>query len=329
MVKISVIIPVYNVSAYLERCLNSCICQSFSDIEIIAVNDGSQDSSGGILDRFANIDSRLIVLHQENNGVVSARNSGKLIARGEYLFFLDADDFLPEDALERLYNSTKGETADIIYGDINCIDENENFLEIKEYAAYYCKTGEDLLVWILQNRTGYLWGKLIRCELFDSEKIYVPFHLVFCEDLIEIIQLSNNASKVVKAEGVVYNYVQRASSVCQTKVSFEELAKRYFEISISLKKLIQSMQFSELALSNLKRLFLFYATLFLWFNGGYTDKKQAFKPFVLDVLKNKETLQILKTESRKRYFLTFLTAYFPKLVSWGYKFFFKYRLKRI
>ena len=102
MVKISVVIPVYNVEKYLEQCLDSVIAQSFEDIEVICVNDGSTDSSLEILKRYADNDSRIKIISQKNKGAGAARNVGIENAAGEYVYFMDSDDYLNADAFERL-----------------------------------------------------------------------------------------------------------------------------------------------------------------------------------------------------------------------------------
>ena len=102
MVKFSVIVPVYNIAKYLPECLDCILGQRFRDIEVIAVNDGSRDESGQILDEYSARDNRLKVIHQQNAGVSAARNAGIDVARGEYLAFLDSDDLWPPYALEWL-----------------------------------------------------------------------------------------------------------------------------------------------------------------------------------------------------------------------------------
>ena len=100
MVKISVIIPVYNVENYLEESLDSIINQTFTDLEIICVNDGSTDNSPSILNNYANKDSRINIINQENKGLSAARNSGLDVATGDYIYFFDSDDILELTALE-------------------------------------------------------------------------------------------------------------------------------------------------------------------------------------------------------------------------------------
>ena len=107
MIKVSVIIPVYNAEKYLEECLDSLLRQTFTDMEIICVDDGSTDSSAEILKRFQEKDRRIRVLFQENQYAGIARNNGMKIAQGEYLLFLDADDFFEDTLLEKIYSQGK------------------------------------------------------------------------------------------------------------------------------------------------------------------------------------------------------------------------------
>ena len=113
MAKISVVVPVYNVEAYLERCLDSLINQTLSDIEIICVNDGSTDSSPEKLEEFAKKDSRIKIINQENGGLSAARNTGIEAATGEYIGFVDSDDYVDLDFYEKLYNAATSHNADI------------------------------------------------------------------------------------------------------------------------------------------------------------------------------------------------------------------------
>ena len=104
MPKISIIVPVYNVEKYLEKCVRSILAQTFTDFELILVDDGSPDSSGAMCDQFAEQDQRVKVIHKENGGLSDARNAGIEIATGEYLGFVDSDDYIADDMYETLYN---------------------------------------------------------------------------------------------------------------------------------------------------------------------------------------------------------------------------------
>ena len=124
MVEISVVIPVYNVEDYLEECLDSIVNQTFTDLEIICVNDGSKDNSLEILNEYAKKDDRIIVIDQENGGHAVATNVGMEYATGKYLFLMDSDDSLKLDALELTYNAAEEKNVDfVLFQAINYDDE--------------------------------------------------------------------------------------------------------------------------------------------------------------------------------------------------------------
>ena len=112
-IKISVIIPVYNVEKYIRECVESVLNQTLKDIEIIAVNDGSRDNSIKIIEEYLS-DARLRIINKENGGASFARNIGMKAARGEYIYFIDSDDFIEEDVLEILYRNSESEKMDIV-----------------------------------------------------------------------------------------------------------------------------------------------------------------------------------------------------------------------
>ena len=111
--KVSVIIPVYNVRPYLEQCMDSVLQQTLDDIEVICIDDGSTDGSGEILDKYVQKDSRVKAVHQDNAGAAQARNTGLEKASGDYILFVDGDDYLTENALETLYLRALEENADV------------------------------------------------------------------------------------------------------------------------------------------------------------------------------------------------------------------------
>lgn len=136
-VKVSVIVPVYNTEKYLHRCLDSLVFQTLEEIEVIAVNDGSTDNCGNILDEYqAKYPDKVRVIHKENGGQASARNLALKLCKGEYIGFLDSDDFVKEDMFERMYTAVKKEDADYVacgYTDITYEDGKE--IVLKEYVA--------------------------------------------------------------------------------------------------------------------------------------------------------------------------------------------------
>ncbi|MBR6046024.1 MAG: glycosyltransferase [Ruminococcus sp.] len=127
---VSIVIPVYNVEKYLRECVDSVLRQTYSDLEIILVDDGSPDGSGAICDEYAEKDSRVTVIHKENGGLSDARNAGMAAAHGEYIYFLDSDDYIVDDAIRLLVDRARTENADFVFFD------SENFVEDYEFPEY-------------------------------------------------------------------------------------------------------------------------------------------------------------------------------------------------
>ena len=139
-IKVSIIIPIYNVEEYLEECLVSAVKQTLNDIEIICVNDGSLDNSMEIVKRYAEKDERIVIVNKENGGLSSARNAGLDVASGEYVYFLDSDDYIVEDAMEVLYDEAKLWKLDSIYFDAESFfDQDETREKVDNYDDYYIR----------------------------------------------------------------------------------------------------------------------------------------------------------------------------------------------
>ena len=130
--KVSIVIPVYNVEAYLKECVDSAIKQTYKNLEIILVDDGATDSCPEICDVYAQSDKRIKVIHRENGGLSAARNTGMDASTGEYIYFLDSDDYIELKAIEKLVNTIETEKADFVFFDgyvfyTDCEDDGESF----------------------------------------------------------------------------------------------------------------------------------------------------------------------------------------------------------
>ena len=135
MVKVSVIIPIYNVENYLEECLDSIVNQTLKDIEIICVNDGSTDNSLDIINKYAAKDDRITVIVHENGGHAVATNRGMDFAKGKYLYLMDSDDFVKTDALEKSYKQAEEKQVDfVLFQAINYDDDNDAYYKTEQYS---------------------------------------------------------------------------------------------------------------------------------------------------------------------------------------------------
>ena len=168
---ISVIVPVYNVEKYLEKCIDSILSQTFKNFEIILVDDGSTDSCGIICDEYERLDNRVKVIHKINGGLSSARNSGLEIASGEYVAFVDSDDWIDKNMYQELYNEAKKNNADIVQCKfIKAKDENVSIYN-NEFNEVEVIGNLDALCNLYNERcieTVVTWNKLYKRYLFND-----------------------------------------------------------------------------------------------------------------------------------------------------------------
>lgn len=216
MVKVSVIIPIYNTEKYLKKCLNSLTHQTLSDIEIICVNDGSTDKSIDILRNFASQDHRIKIIEQENKKQGAARNAGMKIAQGEYIGFVDSDDWVDLDYFEKLYISAIKHKADISLGTNVRINKNifKKRLNIKEENVYISL--QDKLDVNIQWKNPCPTNKIYKKTLFEKYDIKWP-EGVYCEDKIFTLKSIYYANAVVSVPNVNYYYYKNPSSTVNNK----------------------------------------------------------------------------------------------------------------
>ncbi len=219
MAKVSVIVPVYNVEKYLKRCLDSLINQTLSDIDIICINDGSKDSSLQILEQYAQKDSRIVIYNQENSGLSVARNTGLEHASGEYIGFVDSDDWVDLDFYEKLYNSAKNNNADIAVADF--IREHPNKkpkrLKLKEEKIY--TTPEDKFMICKVHREGCVWNKIYRTEFIKSINLkFVP--KMYYEDRDFTIRSLYFSKKLVTTPNTYYRYFVNPKSIVNKRRNY-------------------------------------------------------------------------------------------------------------
>lgn len=207
--KITIIVPVYNVEKYLEKCINSILNQTFTDFELILVNDGSIDKSGEICDYYSRKDNRIKVIHKINEGQAIARNKALDIARGDFIGFVDSDDYIEKDMYEILYNYCIEHECDIsicawtVYYKDKVLNKSNNKIEIhnKEEAMKYMVEGE------LYDEA--LWSKLFKKELFSE--IRFPKMRRY-EDTAITYKIFDKCNKVCYIGESKYNYIRREGS---------------------------------------------------------------------------------------------------------------------
>ena len=212
MTLISIIIPVYNVQEFLEKCVNSVSSQTYRNIEIILVNDGSKDDSGDICETLANQDDRISVIHQKNEGLSDARNTGTKAAHGDYLFYLDSDDYLSRDCLESLHNAILAQDAEVaqtnFYYDYTDYLLYNNNLNGKDKVY----TREEAMHLLIKQKVikNFTWGKLIRADI--AKKNLFPKGKYFEDTFWKFHIIHECAKYAVLAEPRLY-YLQRSRSI--------------------------------------------------------------------------------------------------------------------
>lgn len=216
-IKVSLIIPVFNVEAFLDKALTSAACQSFNDYEVIIVNDGSTDSSLTIISAYTARHKNFSFLSQKNSGLSAARNEGLKKAKGEYVVFLDSDDFLQPDFIEKMYNACKENDADI------CYCGHYLYMNNRRFRVYFPFTGKNN---VLDNKAAmnrllrdntlhyFAWNKMYRRSLFTDNNIEFPD--MYFEDIATTPRVAFFANKVAVLSKPLYNYTQRKGSILNT-----------------------------------------------------------------------------------------------------------------
>ncbi|MFA6808545.1 MAG: glycosyltransferase family 2 protein, partial [Eubacteriales bacterium] len=186
--KISIIIPIYKVEKQLRRCLDSVINQTYKNIEIILVDDGSPDKCGEICDEYAKKDNRVKVIHKANEGVSEARNTGMRIASGQYLFFIDSDDFIEENTVYLLYKRAIETDSDIVIGNFQFINEKQEITYRKPFEKEYLdkkmmKSSNEKFKYFFGKSYGInVWNKLYKLDFLNEANIYFDKTIDYGED---------------------------------------------------------------------------------------------------------------------------------------------------
>lgn len=200
---ISIIVPVYNVERYLSRCIDSILSQTYSDFELLLINDGSSDSSGIICDRYARQDERIRVFHKENAGVVSARNLGLDKAVGEWVTFVDSDDWIDQNMYQTLYNEAISAQSDFVLCDFYLYYSPDNKTLYKAVSTKGLK--EDIIRNYILSFTS-LCNILVHRSLYEKNHLRIPEGLTVCEDFWLSVQLLYHAKKISSVDVPLYFY---------------------------------------------------------------------------------------------------------------------------
>ncbi|MEH2952021.1 glycosyltransferase family 2 protein [Candidatus Merdisoma sp. JLR.KK011] len=236
---ISVIVPIYNVKAYLSQCIESLLCQTYTDLEIILVDDGSTDGCADICEEYGKKDSRIVIIHRENGGLVSARKAGVKAARGTYIAYVDGDDWIEPDMYQRMYQKMTEERTDIVM----CGHYQDTGAAVKKvlHGIPEGRYGKEELVRdvyprMLVNESFFEWGiyvgvwdKLYRKECLERYQYEVDERVTIGEDAACIYPCLLNAESIYVMEDCFYHYRQTLSSMVK-QIPDRELEREKFRI---------------------------------------------------------------------------------------------------
>ncbi|MBM7710553.1 glycosyltransferase family 2 protein [Enterococcus xiangfangensis] len=220
MCEISIIVPVYNVEKYLKKCVDSILAQTFTDFELILVDDGSPDNSGAICDQYAEQDSRVKVIHKENGGLSDARNAGIEVAKGKYLGFIDSDDYIAEDMYELLYNNIIREKADLSICGIYDVYKDKEPKILPEFREVCTKEKTIKMILDANLISVHAVNKLYKKTLFKN--VRYPIGKI-TEDAAVILEILDQCEKIIIDATQKYFYFHRDDSISSKNFSIESL----------------------------------------------------------------------------------------------------------
>lgn len=216
MAKISVIIPVYNSETYLHKCVDSILSQAFTDFEVLLINDGSVDASGEICDNYASMDSRVRTYHKDNAGVSSARNLGLDYAQGEWILFIDSDDWIRGNMLGDMYNKVISENSDLVYSDIiNDFKDRSEILHIAQYDS----SKKNVLNNFIKSSFSTVVGMMAKKSLYELNNVRFPVGVKYCEDFYVAVRLMLYSHSISYLSTEYYCYNRQNESSASNKYS--------------------------------------------------------------------------------------------------------------
>lgn len=302
MIKVSVIIPAYNIENYIERCLISIKNQTLQHIEIIVINDGSTDKTLEAIKNVAEGDDRFRIINKDNEGIIEARKSGLNIAKGEYIFFVDGDDWIKGNALELLYNKANNEDADIVISNaIKTDGNNSEVLNLYNIEREIEIKDDPIKHFLLDNILPSMLAQLIKKDFITGNSIVFPERLSYGEDVATSLSWLLYRPKISFINEGLYYYFQREDSISKIP-------------GIKIKDIVVSFQFIKKQLEE-KDLFnaykyefekLCYRHIFigkiLRINKLYNFRKDIFKAYLsfnINIKSNKYIVYELKYNNWK------------------------------
>lgn len=218
--KVSIVVPVYNVEKYFDECLESLLQQTYENIEILIVDDGSTDDCGKKADDYAKKDCRISVFHKENKGISSARNHALKHATGDYYCFVDSDDYLDSNFVEKMLKTLIEKSADMVFCNyFNCyVNQNRPSSKLMRYTKERFFSGDEYLrdMYVYTGAFSVIWNKIFRKEIFNN----LEFANMICEDSQIMLSVIDRCKKIYYLPEVLYYYRRRKHSLINGKQEF-------------------------------------------------------------------------------------------------------------
>lgn len=228
MPEVSIIVPIYNAEKSIARCIDSILSQEYTDFELILCDDGSTDKSGQIIDEYREKDERIRVLHKENTGVSDTRNQGIAVAKGKYIQFLDADDWITVDATKLLVRTMKEGGCDLVISDFyRVIGERishkgdidaDGILTQEEFAEYMMVNPADFYY-------GVLWNKLYKREIIEKYHLKMDESVSWCEDFLFNLEYLLHAKRIAALQVPIYYYMKTEGSLATQGINLSKTIK--------------------------------------------------------------------------------------------------------
>ena len=303
--KISIVIPIYKVEKYLKKCVDSIINQTYTNLEIILVDDGSPDNCPAMCDSYKKMDNRIVVIHKKNGGLSDARNYGMKIATGKWITFIDSDDYVDEDYIEYLYNLALMTNSDIsivlpqIFYDNQLEVKKTNKKEIiKEYNSE-----EALITMLYQNEFDTsAWGKLYKLNLFND--IDFPYGKLY-EDISTIYKVILKSNKIAFSNQKKYYYLKRKDSIMGQK--FQEKDMDYIYQAEEMYNLIKIMCNSEV--ENAAKCRLLNANFSILMKIKFSRNNKNYYNIIINNIKNLRHKILLNRNVRLKTKIAVLLSY--------------------
>lgn len=270
---VSIIIPIYNVEKYLEQCIKSLINQTYRNLEIILINDGSTDKSTKICEKYKNQDNRIVFINKKNGGAASAKNEGLKIAKGDYITFVDSDDFIEPDMIEYMVNTIKKYNSDIIQCSFTNLYKNTERFKQDKIVEQKISSKDFLELFLKKWDSSLFWNKLFKREVIEN----VFFKEGRCiDDEFFTYKCVINSKSIVTSNKIVYNYRMRKSGVMKSESSQKQILKDRVDYLYERYEIVRKI-YKDLDKDFLEHLLTYYLIIS---KDYYVDEK------LLDYMKN-------------------------------------------